>query len=179
MATDARRVYYPSYVSYAWYGILGVLVLLGLYSFYLEYFKGHYLTGLTDVTPWGLYIAGFVFFFGASAGATVIGLMIYAFGREDYRPLGTRALFVSLLSLATSVLFIMVHLGSIPRALLIPWVWNNPTSMFFYTSVTYYIFGLLLLAQLYYAIKVNRAKVSTRESWIQKWLAISTFVFAL
>lgn len=179
MATEVRRVHYPSYVSYAWYGILGLLVLLGLYSFYREYFEGHYLTGLTDVTPWGLYIAGFVFFVGTSAGATVVGLMIHAFGREDYRPLGTRAILVGLLSLAAAVTFIMVHVGSIPKAMLVPWVWRNPTAMFTYTSFSYYVFGLILLAELYYAIKMTRGAVSSRDRTVAKWLAIIAVPWAL
>lgn len=179
MAAEVRRIQYPFYALYVWYAVLGLLVLLGLYSFYREYFEGHYITGLTNVTPWGLYIAGFVFFVGTSAGATVIGLMIHAFGREDYRPLGTRAILVGLLSLAAAVTFIMVHVGSIPKAMLVPWIWRNPTAMFTYTSLSYYVFGLILLAELYYAVRLRQGSATSRDRAVAKWLAIIAVPWAL
>ena len=179
MATNVTRVRHPSYSSQIWHGFLGLLVLLGLYAFYLEYFKGHYFTGLTDVTPWGLYIAGFMFFLGISAGSTIVGLMVHGFGREDYRPLATRAIVVSLVCLSASMLFIMVHLGSIPRALLVPWVWRNPTSLLVYKSLSYYIFALLLLANLYYSIRIAKGQATVRDTAIAKWLSVGAAVYAL
>jgi molybdopterin-containing oxidoreductase family membrane subunit len=164
---------------FTWIGILAILVVAGLYSFYRQTFEGHYLTGLTDATPWGLYIAGFVFFVGTSAGATIVGLLIHAFGRQEYAPLGTRAILVGLLSLAAAVLFIVVHVGSIPRTLLLPWVWRSSTSMFTYTSITYYVFGLMLLAELYLAVRITRGLANARDRWIAKWLAIAAVPFAL
>ncbi|MEE8442162.1 MAG: NrfD/PsrC family molybdoenzyme membrane anchor subunit [Dehalococcoidia bacterium] len=169
----------PSWGFYAWIGILGVLVLQGLYSFFRQTFEGHYLTGLSNATPWGLYIAAFVFFIGASAGATVIGLMIHAFGREDYAPLGTRAILVALFALAGAVLLIAVDVGSIPRMLRMPLIWRNPTSPLMYTSMSYYLFSAMLLGGLYYTIKLTRGLANDRDKKIAKWLAIATVPVAL
>ena len=179
MVTQAQRASYPLYATYAWFGILGLLALLGVYSFSREYLEGHYLTGLSDQTPWGLSVVGFVFFAGISAGATVIGVLVYGFGRAGYRPLHARALLVALVSLAASLLFILAHVGSIPRALLVPWVWGNPASMFMYTSLTYYAYGLLLLAGLYYAMRQARGPVGPRNARTGRFLAIGTAFFAL
>lgn len=164
---------------YVWVAVLGLLALLGFYSFTQQLTQGHQITGLSDAAPWGLYISGFVFFVGASAGATIIGLMIHAFGRQDYAPLGTRAILVGLLSLVAAVLFITVDVGSIPRMINLPWIWRNPTSMFMYTSLTYYLFGLLLLGELYYTIKVNRGIATSGDKKRAKWLAIAAVPFAL
>src|SRR3989338_792731 len=116
-----------SRASRAWYGILGLLVLIGLYGFVRQTIQGEYLTDLTNTEPWGLYIAGLVFFVGISAGATIIGLMVHVFGREDYAPLATRALLVALLALLASVAFVAVDVGRIAHMLLVPWIWQDPT----------------------------------------------------
>ncbi|HAL49121.1 MAG: hypothetical protein FI707_12745 [SAR202 cluster bacterium] len=169
----------PNYIFLAWIAVLGLVALVGLYSFVRQTVDGHHITGLSDTTPWGLYMAGFVFFVGASAGAMIIGLMIHAFGREDYAPLGTRAILVGLACLTSAMAFITVHVGSIPKMMLIPWLWRNPTSMFMYTSITYYIFTLILLGELYFTVKVTRGTAGDRDKTMAKWMALSAVPFAL
>jgi len=164
---------------YAWIALLSLLILLGLYAFYRQTTEGHYLTGSTDLAPWGLYVVGVVFFVGASAGATVIGLMVHGFGREDYAPLATRAIVLALVSLIAAVAFIAVDVGSIPRMLRIPFIWQNPTSLFMYSSITYYLFGFLLLCELYYTLKINRGVATQRDRTVAKWLALAAVTFGL
>lgn len=162
-----------------WMGTLAALVGLGLYGFVVQQVDGHQVTALADTTPWGLYIAGFVFFVGASAGSTVIGLMVHAFGRRDYEPLATRAILVGFLSLAAAVTNIAVDVGRTERMFLLPWYWHNPTSMFFYTSITYYLFALILLGELYYTVKITRGVATARDRVAAKWLAVAAVPFAL
>lgn len=162
-----------------WVGILAVLVAQGLYSFARQRIDGHQLVGLDDTAPWGLYIAGFVFFVGASAGSTVIGLTVHGFGRKDYEPLATRAILIGLLSLAAAVTFIAVDVGRIERMFLLPWYWHSTTSMFFYTSITYYLFAAILLAELYYTVRLTRGSTEPRDRWMAKWLAVMAVPFAL
>jgi len=159
--------------------VLAAVVGLGVYAYFKVATVGHVLTGLTDASPWGLYIIGFVFFVGASAGSTVIGLMIHAFGREEYARLGTRAILVGFLSLAAATTYIAVDVGSIPRMIQLPWVHHNLTSMFFYTSITYYMFGIILLAELYYTIKLTKGTSTERDRRLAKWLSIVAVPFAL
>ncbi|MFQ5474109.1 MAG: NrfD/PsrC family molybdoenzyme membrane anchor subunit, partial [Dehalococcoidia bacterium] len=173
------RTAISNYGFYAWIAFLTVFVVLGLIGFYRQSTDGHYLTGLSDAMPWGLYITGFVFFVGASAGATIIGLIVHGFGREDYAPLATRALLIGLLSLIAAVMFIAVDVGSIPRMIRLPGLWRNETSMFVYTSTSYYIFGALLTAELYYAVKITRGEASDSDRAVAKWLAIIAAPFAL
>jgi len=177
--TMESRTALSNYGFYAWIGFLAVIVVIGLINFIRQTTDGHHLTGLSDALPWGLYITGFVFFVGASAGATIVGLMVHAFGRDDYAPLATRALLVGLLCLAAAVLFIAVDVGSIPRMLRLPFIWRNETSMFTYTSLTYYVFGALLLAELFYTTKVTRGEATTGDKTVAKWLAIAAVPFAL
>ncbi len=177
--TVDNRTAISNYGFYPWVGLLAVIIVIGFINFIRQTTDGHHLTGLSDAFPWGLYIAGFVFFVGASAGATIVGLMVHAFGRDDYAPLATRALLVGLLSLAAAVLFISVDVGSIPRMLRMPFIWRNETSMFTYTSLTYYVFGALLLAELYYAMRITRGEATENDRTIARYLAIAAVPFAL
>ncbi|KKK75030.1 hypothetical protein LCGC14_2877820, partial [marine sediment metagenome] len=69
------------------------------------------LTGSSDVVPWGIFISGLAYFIGVSAGATIIGLLIHAFGREDYAPMGIRAILLGLLCIFGATQFVLVDLG--------------------------------------------------------------------
>ncbi len=174
-----RALAAPSRGFLLWIGVLVAFVGLGLYGFIRQQLDGHQVTAMADTTPWGLYIAGFVFFVGASAGSTVIGLMVHAFGRKDYEPLATRAILVGFLSLAAAVTYIAVDVGRTERMFLLPWYWHNPTSMFFYTSITYYLFALILLGELYFTVKITRGAATSGDRLAAKWLAIAAVPFAL
>jgi molybdopterin-containing oxidoreductase family membrane subunit len=129
--------------------------------------------------PWGIYISAFAFFVGASAGATMVGLMIHAFERDDYKPIGTRAILISLLCIFAATLFIMADVGNPLRTLKVPWILRNPNSLFLLSSTSYYIFMALLLAELYYAIKIIRGKAGDKDKKIAKWLGIIAVPYAL
>lgn len=155
-------------VFYAWIAFLCLLVLNGFYNFYLQTTEGHYLTGLSDQVPWGIYIAAFAFFVGASAGLVLPLSLIYGFGLEGYKPIGRRAALVAILCVMASVLFVLVDVGSIPRAILVPWVYRNMTSMFNYTSITYILFAGLVAADLYFIIRADIVKIARNSSGIKR-----------
>ncbi len=168
-----------------YYGVLALLLfpmIWGGYSWvHIMFIDGVGITGSSDLVPWGVYIVGFVFLVGTSAGASLIGLLIHGFGRKDYHPLGTRAIIVGFLSLMGAVLFIMSDVGNPLRAMLLPTVLRNPESMLVYTSMTYACFGVLMLGELYYAVKITRMG-GTGSHWDEKMakgLAILALLFAL
>ncbi len=167
------------------YGVLALLLVLMVWGGYswirIMFIDGVGITGSSDLIPWGVFIIGFVFFVGTSAGASLIGLMIHGFGREDYKPLGTRAILVGFLSLMAAVLFLMSDVGNPLRAMLLPAVIRNKTSMLVYTSMTYAGFGALMLGELYYAVKITR-KGGVGSHWDEKMakgLAVMALLFAL
>ena len=167
------------------YGVLALLLVLMVWGGYswvrIMFIDGVGITGSSDLVPWGVFIVGFVFLVGTRAGASLMGLMIHGFGREDYKPLGTRAILVGFLSLMAAVLFLMSDVGNPLRAMLLPAVIRNKTSMLVYTSMTYAGFGALLLGELYYAVKITR-KGGVGSHWDEKMakgLAIMALLFAL
>jgi molybdopterin-containing oxidoreductase family membrane subunit len=179
MPTKTARKPLASHGFYVWAGILALLVAQGLFSYSRQLTAGHHVTGLADTRPWGLYIVGFVFFVGASAGSTIIGLMVHAFGREDYEPLATRAILVGFSGLVAAVSFIAVDVGRLERMFLLPWYWHNPTSMFFYTSSSYYLFAAILLGELFFTVRLTRGSRNRWDRRLAKWLAILAVPAAL
>jgi len=161
------------------YGFLFIIVMIGIYSFYLQTTEGHMVTGISKEVPWGMYIAAFAFCVGASAGATLIGFLIHAFGRNDYKTLGVRSIIIGILSLTAAIFFIIADVGVPLRMFKVPWVLSNPDSMFFISSTSYYLFMILLFVELFYLIKVLRNKASKKEKQISKWLAILAVPYAL
>jgi molybdopterin-containing oxidoreductase family membrane subunit len=164
---------------YIWIVILGLVAAIGVFGLILQNTEGLHLTGASDLVPWGLYIPSGAFFVGLSAGTTIIGLLIHGLGRDDYAPIGTRSIVVGLSSLAAGMLFVAADVGVPIRMLLIPWVHRNLTSPFVYSALSYYLFGLILLIELYYAVKITRGNATDKDKRVAKWLAVGAFLFAV
>jgi molybdopterin-containing oxidoreductase family membrane subunit len=159
--------------------ILLVISAVGLSNSLKFLVVGHGLSGMSDVVPWGIYISGLAFFIGCSAGATIVGLLIHAFGREDYHPIGTRAILLALLSIFAATQCVMMDVGNPFRAMKIPFFLRNPTSMFFISSTSYMGFMALLSAELYYTVKLTLGTTSKRTKKMAKWLGIIAVPYAL
>jgi molybdopterin-containing oxidoreductase family membrane subunit len=159
--------------------ILTVLVVWGMSNYMRMYMTGHGMSGLSDVVPWGIYISALAFFIGASAGATMVGLLIYGFGLHEYKPMGTRAILLALFCIFGATQFVMVDVGDPIRAMKVPWILRNPTSMFFISSSSYFGFMTLLSAELYYSLKVTLGHGGDRAKKMAKWLGILAVPYAL
>lgn len=164
---------------YAFAAVLGAIFVWGSYNWFLLLTRGHGLSGLSDVVPWGLYISGLAFFIGLSAGATMVGLLIYGFGRKDYKPMGTRAILLALLCIFGATQFVLVDLGVPLVGMKVPLILHNLTSLFLISSSSYYVFMVILSVELYYTIKITLGKANRRDKKIAKWLGILAVPYAL
>ncbi len=165
--------------SKVWMGILGALVLLGLCYFIISLIIGDEWYGINDSAPWGIFIVGMILLLGISIGSTVVGALINAFGKDELAPLAMRALIVGLVTLAGATLFVAADVGNIFRTVLVPFIWQNPSSMFFWTSLTYYIFGILLIVSLVYTARVAKGDADEKDKKRVKTLSIITALFAI
>lgn len=168
---------------YIYCALLLIIASVGIF-YNLRFIEvGHGISGLNDMVPWGIYISGLAFFIGCSAGATMVGLMIHAFGREEYHPVGTRAIILALLSIFAAVQCIMLDVGNPFRAMKIPFLLRNETSMFFVSSSSYMGFMALLTAELVFTIKLTlgtvKGTVKARDKKIARILGIGAVPYAL
>ncbi len=164
---------------YTFIAILLAFICWGQFNWLRFLTHGPGLTGSSDVVPWGIYISGLAYFIGVSAGATLCGLLIHAFGRHDYEPMGARAIVLGLLCVFGATQFVLVDLGVPFRGLKVPLLLHNLTSLFLVSSTSYYGFMAILSAELYFTVKIIQGKANERDKKIAKWLGILAVPYAL
>jgi molybdopterin-containing oxidoreductase family membrane subunit len=159
--------------------ILMIIAVLGLGGAITAVAEGHHHSNMSDMVPWGIFISGLAFFIGLSAGATMVGLLIHGFGREDYHPVGTRAILIGLMSIFAAMGCVMMDIGNPFRAMKIPFLLRNETSMFFISSSSYMGFMTILVAELISTIQITRGKANIRGKKVAKILGIIAVPYAL
>jgi molybdopterin-containing oxidoreductase family membrane subunit len=98
-----------------WLGVTGLLFVIGLIAWIVQLVQGVGATALTNLNTWGIYIAGFIFFMGLSAGMLVLASLPVLFALPKFRPYASLAAFVALVSLVVGGLFILVDIGKPDR----------------------------------------------------------------
>lgn len=138
-----------------WYGFLGLLILAGGIAFFLRMTQGLAVTNLSSTTPWGAWVAFYIFFVGLSAGAFLLSSLVYVFGMYQFERIGRAALLSAIISMGVALAFIAVDLGRIERSLLplIFFHWTSPLSW----EVRFYIIYIVLLsAELAIAVRLHK-----------------------
>lgn len=121
---------------------------VGFYGLYQRFALGHTAAGYGSYVPWGLWIAAYVTFVGASAGALAVAAVIVTFRSEAYYPVARIAVLVALAAFAIAMLNVWLDLGHPLRAwkLLLQ---TSFTSVMGWMAWFYSIYGLLLVAGLW------------------------------
>jgi len=156
-----------------WYTLLIIIFIIGLVGVYNQFVQGHSVTGINKQVPWGVYVAAFTFFIGISTGSTLIGFIIYVFNLKDLKPLEYRAVIVGFVSLIGAVLFVMLDVGNPIRMMKVPFLIQNTSSVFFYSSLSYYTFGLLLLLLI---VALAKLKKDPKNEKLQKRIRIMSII---
>lgn len=125
-----------------WLLLAAVITLLGIVAWIMQLRQGVGATNLSNLSPWGVYIAGFIFFMGLSAGSLVLAALPVLFDLPRVRPFAKVAAFVALAALVTGGLFIVIDLGRPERA------WH----MFFFGRLGSPMLWDLLLTVVYFVI---------------------------
>ena len=127
---------------------LSVLVVLGVVFYVLQLANGLGVTGMSNGTSWGLYIASFMFFVGLSAGSMIVASSVSVFRIERLQPAVLPATILSLVGICAAGLLIFFDLGGLHR------VWRmligfNPTSPLVWDmgAITLYLAILVLCVE--------------------------------
>lgn len=133
----------------------------GAYGVYQRLAFGHDLAGYTSYVPWGLWVAGYIYFIGLSAGAFLLSTLVYVFGLKAFARIGKLALFTALVTLIAALLTIWFDIGHMERF----WkVFTRPNfgSMMAWMVWLYTAYFLLLVAELWIALRGDLAQWSDR-----------------
>lgn len=114
-----RPLVYTSKSFYPFIGALSVLVLLALYAFWVTLDVGPGVTGLDNLTIWGVYIVSFIFYAGISLAGIAISAAVHVVGLKEYTPIVRIFEVLTFASLIVGTLNIVVDLGGPYRVFLI------------------------------------------------------------
>ena len=127
---------------WAWVIFLVAGIGLGLFAYLYQLNEGLWLTGMSRNVSWGFYISQFTFLVGVAASVLMVVLPLYLHNFKAFAPITALAQFLTVGTLAMSLLFIFSDVGMPMRILNVP---LNPTpgSMLFYDTL--FLPGFMLL----------------------------------
>ena len=147
---SSRLKFVPFYI------LIVILIGWGALAEYANLFGTDQATGLTNYVPWGLWVASYVYFIGLSAGAFLLSSLVYGFGVKQLKPIGRFSLFTAIVTLFMALLMIFSDIGQPFRATEI-YLQPNFNSMMMWLVWLYTAYFLLLVAELFFAFRVEYA----------------------
>ncbi|MCJ7715396.1 MAG: polysulfide reductase NrfD, partial [Anaerolineales bacterium] len=114
-----RPIKHTSKEFYPFIGLLGVISLAAIYAYITQLTTGLGVTGLNDVTIWGIYIVNFIFFIGISHAGIAISATVRLMKLHRYHKIARVAELLTIVSLAMAGLSIVIDLGRPDRSYLL------------------------------------------------------------
>jgi protein NrfD len=149
-----------------WIGWIA-LAAVGGWGFYERLFHGHLKAAYGSYVVWGLWVSGYIYYIGLSAGAFLLSSLIYVFGLRKLERVGKLSLLVAVITLAMALVTIFFDLGRewrFTRVFLSP----NFTSMMAWMVWLYTAYFIVLLSELWLALRPDLADWTTLGGWRAK-----------
>lgn len=157
-----------------WVSFLFVTFAIGGYFIVDRLIEGLTTTNLSSVTPWGAWIAFYIFFVGLSAGSFLLSTLIFVFGMEEYEKVGKAALFTAIVCMIVALTFVLMDLGRPDRVLNALAYWNV-TSILGWEMRFYVLYITLLCVELYIAMREDLIRVAKTHTLKGKVARLITF----
>jgi len=91
--------------------ILGLFMLAGARAGYLILTQGLSLTNLTDLVPWGLWIAIDLSAIALGAGAFMLSAAVYLLGLKQFKAVARTAVFIGLICYSVAMMMLLMDIG--------------------------------------------------------------------
>src|SRR6056297_2615736 len=150
----------------AWYALLAVLLLVGAYAMWLRIKQGMQSTNLTSITPWGAWVAFYIYFVGLSAGAFLVSTLANVFEMTGMHKVDRDALFAAIISMVVALLFVWTDLGRMDR-MWHPFAWRQLTSPLMWEVHAYVAYITVLCLELYFSMRIDLARVAKNGSGVR------------
>lgn len=128
-----------------WVAFLGVLMTAALVSAILIFTQGLVLTNLTNLVPWGLWIAIDLSAIGLSAGAFLLSAAVYLLRLKKYEPVARTAVFIGLVGYSMAMMTLLLDIGRPDRFWHGYVYWNIHSPLWEVTMCVSLYFSVLLL----------------------------------
>lgn len=94
-----------------WVAVLAVIMLAAAVAGLQVFINGLWITNLTDLVPWGLWITLDLSSIALSAGAFSLCAVVYLVGAKRYQPIARTATFVGLIGYTMAMLALLLDIG--------------------------------------------------------------------
>lgn len=128
-----------------WVFLLATLIVSGLVAAAFVFTKGLVVTNLTDLVPWGLWIAIDLSSIALSAGAFLLSAAVYLLGLKHLQPVARTAVFIGLIGYSMAVLTLMLDIGRPDRFWHAVAFWNVHSPLWEVTMCVCFYLTVLLL----------------------------------
>lgn len=128
-----------------WVGLLGLALVAALAGGLLVFWKGLWITNLTDLVPWGLWITIDISAIALSAGAFSLCAIVYLVGLKRYQPIARTATFVGLIGYTMAMLSLLLDIGRPDRFWHALIYWNSHSLLWEVTMCVMLYLTVLLL----------------------------------
>ncbi len=129
-------------------------LIAGLVGLWTRLTVGHASANYGSYIPWGLWVSGYIYMIGLSAGAFVMSALVFVFRVKALERIGTLALLTALTTLIGALLMIWMDLGHMDR------VWRmvlrtNFGSVMGWMAWLYGAYFVLLLVEFWQAMRLR------------------------
>lgn len=162
-------------------GVIGYIVLIivtavGLWEMTAKFLNGPIDEGTTQLVTWGIWVSGYIFFLGLSAGSFLISTLIYVFGVKQLEEAGPAALLQALGCLLLGGLLIVLDAGH-PERMYMVLLYFNPTSVMAYMGLFYNVYIAIVVAEIYLVMRpkfVQSVQSGKRPAWLYRLLSLGS-----
>jgi Ni/Fe-hydrogenase subunit HybB-like protein len=158
------------------YVLLIVATAAGIWEMVAKFVNGPIEEGTTQLVPWGIWVSGYIFFLGLSAGSFLISTLIYVFGVKQLEEVGPAALVQALGCLLLGGVLIVLDAGH-PERMYMVLAHFNPTSVMAYMGLFYNVYIIIILAEIYFVMRpafVRNVQSGKRPTWLYAILSLGS-----
>ena len=94
-----------------WLSVLSVFIIAGVSAGVYVIFNGLYVTNLSDLVPWGLWITIDLSAIALSAGAFLLSATVYLLRVDEMKGVAKTAVFVGLIGYSMAVMTLLLDIG--------------------------------------------------------------------
>ena len=156
-------------------GVSAVVMLIGVALWFMQLSGGMVQTAMRNLDSWGLYITGFMFFVGLSAGGLIISSVPKALGIRGFGGISKVAVFSSIACTVVAIGLVVVDMGQ-PFRVWELFVYSNLGSPLMWDIIVLSTYLILSCVYLWAQIQAERGKVSAVALRIVSVIALVTAV---
>jgi molybdopterin-containing oxidoreductase family membrane subunit len=141
--------------------VAAVIAVVGIGLWVFQSTAGFVNTNMRNLDSWGLYIIGFMWFVGLSAGGLIVSSAPKVFGVKGFGPISKVAVWASICCTVLAVAFVVVDLGG-PLRVWHLFAYANMTSPLMWDIVVLSVYLIVSIVYLWATLRVEAGKGSPK-----------------